>query len=248
MNPAVITAQPTYENFAQSIDYSVRPIESRREYLRYFQLRYRVWKVLDYIGAERDCPRSRLEVDYADRTATPIGVFSAHDNKPIGCGRLVRSFGCEIPHTTIKLIESLLRQVAARTGEERLVQNFRRPTGLQHPYDVLEGFATFNRFYKVLAEHFITHAELGRIIVDPSHRGEGLGERIVSRLIDLAEIKSIDVLFLACLAEHEPFYARNGFRVIKDTGCDRFVNIGVPAIAMAKILRSRARPVVEEFF
>jgi predicted GNAT family N-acyltransferase len=171
-----------------------------------------------------------------------------YNQKLIGCGRLVQSFGREVPYVTIKLIEDLILEHAERTAEVQLVANFKRPVGVNHPYDLLKGFSEFKKFYKVLTEMRITHAELGRIIVDPSYRGHRFGERIVVKLLELAQQRNIGVLFLACVAEHQEFYAKSGFQPLKGLHCDRFVNVGVPAIAMAKLLNRRAKQKLESFF
>jgi predicted GNAT family N-acyltransferase len=246
MNLTSLSTHQPMTRTDQPIDYTIRSIRSRKDFQAYFSLRYSVWSQLGYIPFEQDCPRSQLEVDAADRTATAVGMF--YNRKLVGCGRLVQSFGRELPYATIKLIEGLLLEHAERTAEVQLVANFKWPVGVNHPYDMLKGFSEFKKFYKVLAESRITHAELGRIIVDPGYRGRQFGERIVVKLLELAQQRKIGVLFLACIAEHQDFYARNGFRSLKSLHCDQFVNVGVPAIAMAKLLNRRARQKLESFF
>ena len=75
--------------------------------------------------------------------------------------------------------------------------------------------------------------------MNPENRNQGLGEVIVDSLISLAKNMRIEVLFLACLKEHERFYERCGFRAIEGMQCERFVNVNVPAIAMERRLRTR---------
>lgn len=246
MNLTSLSSHQSMPRTDQPIDHTIRSIKSRKDFHAYFSLRYSVWSQLGYIPFEQVCHRSQLEVDAADRTAVAVGMF--YNRKLIGCGRLVQSFGRELPYRTIKLIEDLMLEHAERTAEVQLVANFKRPVGVNHPYDLLKGFTEFKKFYKVLAETRITHAELGRIIVDPDYRGRRFGERIVVELLELAQRRKIGVLFLACLAEHQRFYEKNGFRPLKGMHCDRFVNVGVPAIAMARLLNRRAKQKLESFF
>lgn len=48
------------------------------------------------------------------------------------------------------------------------------------------------------------------VVIDPDYRGQGIGERLVARLIE--ELGQIHIITLFCKPEREAFYGRNGFR------------------------------------
>jgi len=216
---------------------SIRPLESAADFRAYFALRYRVWKSLNYIPPEKQCPESQWEIDYTDRTAFPIGAFSK-TGELIGCARLVRGLGQEVP------CAGLIHAIVAEKNDPKLMANLRYPAGLVHPFDVLESFVKFRDYYRALVKNNRRKAEVSRVIVQPEFRTRGLGEVLVDSLISLAAIKQIEVLFLACRKEHQRFYQRCGFRVIEGMECESFVNVNVPSIAMDCQLRLRAKDAI----
>lgn len=216
---------------------SIRPLESAADFRAYFSLRYQVWKSLNYIPPDKHCPESQWELDYTDRTAFPIGAFSK-EGVLIGCARLVRGLGQEVP------CAGLIQALVAEKRDPKLIANLRYPVGLVHPFDVLESFVQFREYYRALVKNNRRKAEASRVIVQPEFRCRGLGEVLVDSLISLAVKKQIDVLFLACRKEHQRFYERCGFRVIKEMECESFVNVNVPSIAMDCQLRVRAKDAI----
>jgi len=209
---------------------SIRELETLDDLRAHFSLRYRVWKRLRYIQDDKHCPQSQWELDFTDRTAEPIGAFSA-TGRLIGCARLVRGIGVENPHQ-VSLIDRLIEE----KHDPCLRRNFQYPETIQHPYDILESFPRFRDYYKGLVKNGVPKAEVSRVIVKPGHRRAGLGEVVVDSLVSVASCLDVKVLFLACLRKHQRFYERCGFRTIPDLECDSFVNVRVPAIAMERWL------------
>ncbi|NKB58669.1 MAG: GNAT family N-acetyltransferase [Alphaproteobacteria bacterium] len=207
-----------------------RILESEADYQKYFALRYEVWKELNYILAKKEA-LFHWELDYTDRTAVPVGLFSRQDEL-IGCGRLVSALGKEIPKERLALIEKLARE----TNDPKLLENFAYPQGMKHPYDVLEGFPGFSRFFSKIIRARKSNAELSRIIVKPTYQNQGLGEVIVDSVVSAARAQNIAVVFLACLEKHHDFYEASGFKQVEGLRCDEFVDVNVPAIAMVQHL------------
>jgi len=49
------------------------------------------------------------------------------------------------------------------------------------------------------------------VVVDPTYRGQGLGERLVDDLLARPELSGVDSVELVCQPELVPFYRRLGF-------------------------------------
>jgi N-acetylglutamate synthase-like GNAT family acetyltransferase len=208
-------------------DITIRELTDAEDFRRYFRLRYKVWKQMGYLAPEQDCAASRWELDYLDRTSVPIGAF--RDDALVGCTRLVYQVGRPTKH--VRLIQQLIEE----TGSDTLRKNFQPPASPQQPFDVLDAFTEFRRFYKPMARDQVKSAEVSRVIVDPDNeqRGRGLGEVLVDSAVSLARMKHFQVLFLACRDSHESFYHRSGFRRIPGVSADEFTaGIRVPCIAM----------------
>jgi ribosomal protein S18 acetylase RimI-like enzyme len=208
---------------------TVRPLLTPSDFEAYFALRYDVWRELDYIPEHRLSERTRWEIDYADRTAFPIGAFA--DDQLVGCARLVMEFGKESPCVT--LIQDLLMKGADPT----LLRNFQYPRLLTHPFDLLQSFPAFHAYYRRLLVAGVGKAEISRVIVRPSQRRCGLGELLVDMLIAIARAHGIARLFLACAETNAPLYQRSNFNVLPDMRTEHFVNVNAPAIAMERTVR-----------
>jgi predicted GNAT family N-acyltransferase len=207
----------------------LREIESDDDLSQYFSLRYRVWKEMGYLLEENDCPVSRWEISYSDHTAFPIGMFSSEE-KLLACARLVRVYGHEN--------RILLPKISALIDGKNdccLRRNFDTPP-FPHPFDLLEAFSGFGRYYRECVRHNIDKAEVSRVIVKPGFRRKFYGEVIVDSLVTLARKRNIAALFLACVERHEHIYRRCGFRKIPGLNCESFPGVGVKAIAMERHL------------
>src|SRR5262249_8337325 len=162
---------------------------------------YRVWTEKAYLAPAHNCSQSQLELNYTDRFSYPLGAFSKVDQRMVGCGRLVRGPGYE---NTASL--PLLIQLVAERNDPCLTAAFAAPLGCHHLFDLLESFEEFKTYFQRLVTSAETRAEVSRVIVDPRERHSGLGEVIVDSLISEAQRMAIEVLFLACVAEHANFY------------------------------------------
>ncbi len=148
----------------------------------------------------------------------------------VGCARLVFPLGQDSYH--VRLIERVL----AGAADRKMVEVFRYPERLLHPYDLLACFEGFKEYFKRLIRRRIRSAEVSRVIVAPEFRSEGLGEVIVDSLVSLAGRRQLPVLFLACHNRLKGFYERCGFHVLPGLECEHFAGVNAPAIAMAKKL------------
>ena len=55
------------------------------------------------------------------------------------------------------------------------------------------------------------HAYIEDVLVDPAYQGQGIGERMLTRLIN--SLSGVDTLTLFCSSNLAPFYEKLGFRV-----------------------------------
>ena len=213
-------------------------IEQLREY---FALRYTVWKDMGYLTAERDCADLQLELDYTDAAALPIAAFD-NDGQMLGCARLVFARRNEIsdaPDHSL-LIENPIRE----SGSACLKRNFARPPSILHPFDLLDAFDKFKRYYRRLVRLKISKAEVSRVIVAAEFRHQGLGAILVDSLLTVARQQHVKLLFLACQEKHREFYSRCGFHALPGLWCERFSSVNKPSIAMACSLESLRRPLI----
>lgn len=214
---------------ARRVVSAIRPLQGRDELLAYFKLRYRVWTALGYLHQSVEYPEEGLEINYSDRTAFPLGAFS-HEGYLIGCARLVRGLGCDVPHIVAQ-IEELIDE---SKDKQKLRQDFAYPSELTHPYDVLAAFPPFTEYYRRLVVENVPKAEVSRVIIAPEFQGHGLGEVIVDSLVSYSRSLGLTTLFLACQKKHQHFYERCGFQSIPGMETNRFITIQAPSIAMER--------------
>ena len=207
----------------------VRELKSEDDFRQYFSLRYRVWRQMGYLPSDQDCPESQWELNFTDRAAYPLGVFT-REGTLIACARLVFPLGQDSHH--LRLVHKLV----AATGDPKLAANLECPKGLRQLLDLLDSFPGFRAYFMRSIRRGIRHAEVSRVIVAPEHREEGLGEVLVNSLLSLARQRQLQVLFLACHMQLKGFYERSGFYVLPGLECERFAGVNAPAIAMARKL------------
>ncbi len=220
--------------------YKVRQLRDIDEFRQYFALRYQVWNELNFIPGEYNSHASRLELNYSDRTAVPIGCF-ARNGKMTALARLVFPMGRESRYA------SMVQQIVTELNDPVLTRSLEYPKQIMHPFDVLQSFKGFHKFYSRLLRNKLKKAEVSRVIVAPEYRQQGLGQVLVDSLKTLAEKRQIDVLFLACNEDHVPFYQRCNFRLLEGEGmkCEKFTYVNVPAVAMLQELTPKARNILQ---
>ena len=76
--------------------------------------------------------------------------------------------------------------------------------GLVDERERLTGFA------RVLTDR-IFKAEIYDVIVDPAHRGRGLGKRLMEEILAHPDLRRVKQFNLQCLEEMKPFYGELGF-------------------------------------
>lgn len=209
----------------------VRVLHTKDEIAAFFELRYKVWSELGYLAPYKVCPQTPWELDYTDRTSLPVGVFSKGSDQLIAAARLVRTFG-EDNLKQIHLIDEMLSERQSKT----LIQNFSYPHAVSHPFDILGELDQFKEYYRNLVLRGISKAEVSRVVVACESRKNGLGEVIVDTVCDLARSHAIQVLFLACRAEHSDFYQRCGFHSVPGVTGPKFLTYPGACIAMEREL------------
>src|SRR5262245_45255634 len=196
----------------------LRPPSSERELSGYFSLRYRVWKSSGYLRDEDLRSRTEWEIDFWDRTAVPFCAMTP-DGQVIGCVRMIKNYGHEEPCYVAK-IQRLLDGV----GDQTLCKSFKFPNRLQHPFDLLEEFPGFGAHFRSLIRAGVNVAEVGRVVVDPDHRGKCLSEALVDTVISCAAARRVSCMLLACREELAPLYARSGFQPVPGLRSEKFFN------------------------
>jgi|GEM_PF-4346997 len=214
-----------------------RVLHTKDEFAAYFELRYNVWSELGYLAPFKICAQTPWELDYTDRSSLPVGVFSRKNGELIAAARLVRAFG-EDNRKYIQLIDEMLRERQSKT----LIQNFVYPNSVSHPFDILGELDQFKDYYRNLVRRGISKAEVSRVVVSGKCRKQGLGEVVVDTICDLARSQAIQVLFLACRAEHFDFYQRCGFHSVRGVTGPRFLTYPVDCIAMDRQLSEVDEP------
>jgi predicted GNAT family N-acyltransferase len=195
---------------------------------QYFALRYRIWEKVQYLRKENSKTRTRWEVDFWDRTAVPWCAIDP-DGKVVGCVRLMRTHGKE-ESSYVEKIQFLLD----RCGDPELGRLFQFPRALKQPFDLLEEFQEFQAYFRPLIRSKTSLAEIGRVIVDEGHRGQGLAEALVDTALSCAQAKGVARVFLACEDNLAEFYAKCGFHPIDGLRSDKFFNINRPSIVMER--------------
>lgn len=77
---------------------------------------------------------------------------------------------------------------------------------------------------------------IGRVAVLPSHRGLGIGVRIVEQLLDAAEKRDDGSVVLHAQTHAQAFYEKFGFVA---EGSD-FLEVGIPHIVMRRVFTEKA--------
>ncbi len=220
--------------------YKVRQLAGVAEFKQYFGLRYRVWNMMKFIPDEYNSHATRLELNYSDRTAVPIGCFD-RDGKMVATARLVFPQGRESRFVAV------VERIVTELDDPVLNRSFEYPARMMHPFDVLQSFKGFHKFYASLVHRHIRKAEVSRVIVAPEYRQQGLGQIMVDSLKSLAVKRQLDMLFLACTEDHVPFYQSCGFRLLEGEGmrCEKFTHVNVAAVAMVQELTPSAQSVLQ---
>lgn len=207
---------------------AVRSPSSDAEMSGYFSLRYKVWQSIGYLRGENARTRTQWEIDFWDRTAVPLCAI-APDGTIMGCLRLISNLGDEEPAYVAK-IERLL----FRARDPHLSRLFSFQHTPMHPFDVLCEFPGFRAKFRELMQRRTNVAEVGRVAVDPDHRGQCIAEILVDSAISLAQSRRVTCLFLACRDQLGPLYAKCGFTPVPGLRSEKFFNIQAPSIVMER--------------
>ena len=130
----------------------------------------------------------------------------------------------------------MIQQLVNEKDDPTLRDSWKLPSVPTHPFDLLVPFDGFEEYYYKLVRKRIAKAELSRVIVVPSYRGQRLGEVIVDSAVSEARRRGLELLFLACQERHQKYYEQCGFRAISGMWCERFGSFPVAAIAMERWL------------
>src|SRR5207237_10345569 len=117
-------------------------------------------------------------------------------------------------------------------NDPKLKELSRFPYSAQQPFDVLCEFPGFRAHFRRLIQSGSKPAEIGRVAVDPEHRGQFLSEALVDTAVSFAESRRVSHVFLACRAELGPLYARCGFTAIHGLQSEKLFHIQVSSVVM----------------
>ena len=94
----------------------------------------------------------------------------------------------------------------------------------EHDATALHLLATTAEGRTIGTARLLDDGHIGRVAVMPDWRGLGLGTRLLARLIDVAQERGLDGVFLHAQCSAESFYERLGFvaegEVFDDAGID----------------------------
>jgi GNAT superfamily N-acetyltransferase len=96
------------------------------------------------------------------------------------------------------------------TRSRTLEQTQRCVTGSQICIGLVDSSHALLGFTRVLTD-FTFKAMIFDVIVDPRHRGAGLGDRLVSLVLNHEKLQGVGSFELYCLPELIPFYERHAF-------------------------------------
>lgn len=210
----------------------VRVIEREDELAQYFSLRYDVWHSMGYLASDASLDACEWELDHFDRSATPIGLFTA-DGELVACARMVRPYG-EEQAQHVNTITSMLHAKQDRGAD--IAFNFKRR--VQQPFDILWEFNGFREHFARLVRQRKRVAEVSRVIVRSEYRGFRLAEAMVDSLATLAKREGIDVLLLACREDLCGLYRSCGFEQVPGLVSDKFLNIPQRSVVMERWIGS----------
>jgi predicted GNAT family N-acyltransferase len=202
-----------------------------KELAGYFSLRYKVWKEVGFLRDKNRQPHTEWEIDFWDRSALPLYAV-AQDGGIIGCARLIHSHGDDQPAYVSKI-----QRLLDRTNDAKLSELFQPPRIMQQPFDLLQEFPEYRPHFRVLIQSRTNMAEIGRVAVDPDHRGKCISEALVDTAVSCAEAQGTSCVFLACHETLAPLYARCGFKAVPGLRSEKFFNIQLPSIVMERRLK-----------
>jgi ribosomal protein S18 acetylase RimI-like enzyme len=205
---------------------AARIIESSAELDKYLRLRFIVWNANSYMNPNRTPSLYPAEVDFTDRTAIPVGFFRT-TGELVGCVRLVKEIGNEETRYV-----RLIQEIVDRSKDPIIANNFKMPQRLTHPFDILQEFEGFQKYYSDLVKARISVGEVSRVAVLPEFERRGIAEALVDCVVDLAAQQKVKKLILACPESHINLYKRSGFAVLPTIRSDRFLHIAQPSVIM----------------
>ena len=215
----------------RSLGGQLRIITQSSEYEQFFRLRHAVWKEMGYLSPEQEQIADSWEIDYFDRSSTPLGFFMP-DGKLYGCARLVHAFGHEHAENL-----ATINQLIKLHGNARVARAFSYPGKAQQPFDILCEFRGFRDYFRSLVRSRVSMAEVSRIIIHPRMRGLGLAEVMVDSVVSLAITQGVNELMLACREGIAPLYRRCGFVPVSGLVSDQFITIPERSIVMERKLK-----------
>jgi predicted GNAT family N-acyltransferase len=93
-----------------------------------------------------------------------------------------------------------------------------------HDLTALHLLATTRDGRPVATARMLADGHIGRMAVLPDWRGQGLGTRLLSRLLEIARTQGLNSVYLHAQCRAEPFYRRLGFvaegGIFDDAGID----------------------------
>jgi predicted GNAT family N-acyltransferase len=194
----------------------LRKAGNQTELLRYFKLRHEVYTSMSYLSPLVEGVQSRLDIDWFDTRSIHIGAFEQYlgHEELIGTARLITTepLHPQHPHWT--------RQLA---GLDPVLERLVNEGAVQAMLPVFQSQDLEGELHQAIRGGILV-GELSRVIVHPNCRGAGLSQRLVHKVIELAEKARVGSLYLECLPIHEGLYQRVGFSTLPVRGKVYVVN------------------------
>jgi GNAT superfamily N-acetyltransferase len=201
---------------------AVRQIKNPGELQTYFELRYRVYRLMGYLDEQVESADSAMEIDAGDTHALPIGAFATEGarEKLVGTARMVSLEPMDNRY------DSWTRSLAETDPVlKRQIYSFDQ---LRLP--IFQSQKLSDTLVDVLTKD-LNCGELSRVIVSEDYRGRGISELLVWFAVLQAAQKNVSRLFLECLPIHEPLYEKFGFQRMAGVA-GRVIGVGKTMIAM----------------
>lgn len=212
-------AKPTRTAKFSERNIIVRAIKTNQtEFVKYFELRHRVYRPMSYLSPDVEDCLSQMEMDWCDKKSIHCGAFVrvGGQEKLVGTARLITDM------TVTNDNQRLFHELA---GDDYILHGeLNRALTLGLP--VFESQRGTNRLISDILLNRESCGELSRVIVVPEFRGVGLSEKLVKFAITRARNAKLGRLFLECLEIHQHLYEKMGFVCVpelrgKVVGVDR---------------------------
>lgn len=205
-------------------------ISQRDEFEAALRLRYNVYHVMGYIPERFRSDKTGLEIDNLDKYSLHYAAYvPCEDEKnPAAILRLITQ---DMQEDSRRWVQETL----SRNPDPKLVRSSKASEFQDMP--VFQNMSALQGLQGFLQEDDCLYGELSRVIVGEAYRGLGLSRDLIQFALADAYQLGLRCLFLACIPDQVPMYAKHGF-IPLDTEVVQFRRVRQPARAMYLFLDS----------